>query len=90
MRKPVAAFLLLASVIRWTAASAAEIKVLTAGAFKTVVMAVMPDFEKQSGNQVIVDRQVLADLQAAMSNANADRSVIDRCGGDPPRVWVPE
>ncbi len=71
MRKPVAAFLLLASVIGWTAASAAEIKVLTAGAFKTVVMAVMPDFEKQSGNQVIVDNDTAGGLARRIAAGEA-------------------
>jgi molybdate transport system substrate-binding protein len=37
------------------AASAAEIKVLTTGAFKSVVMALVPEFEKQTGHKVVVD-----------------------------------
>lgn len=36
------------------AASAAEIRVLTAGAFKPVVAAAAPDFEKRTGNTVVV------------------------------------
>ena len=38
-----------------SAASAAEVKVLTAGAFKQVVLALVPDFEKQTGTKVLVD-----------------------------------
>ena len=33
----------------------AEIKVLTAGAFKPVVVALAPDFEKRSGHRLIID-----------------------------------
>ena len=36
-------------------ASAAEVKVLTAGAFKQVVLALAPNFEKQTGNKVVID-----------------------------------
>ena len=35
-------------------AAAAEIKVLTAGAFKQVLLALVPEFEKQTGHKVIV------------------------------------
>ena len=33
-------------------AAATEIKVLTAGAFKQVLLALLPDFEKQTGHHV--------------------------------------
>ena len=36
-------------------ANASEIKVLTAGAYKQVVLALVPDFEKQTGHKVVVD-----------------------------------
>jgi molybdate transport system substrate-binding protein len=36
-------------------ATAAEIKVLTAGAFKQVVLALVPGFEKHTGHKVTVD-----------------------------------
>ena len=42
------------SVCASISASAAEVKVLTAGAFKEVVLALVPDFEKQTGNKVVV------------------------------------
>jgi len=35
--------------------SAGEVKVLTAGAFKQVVVALVPDFERQTGNKVAID-----------------------------------
>src|SRR5450830_380878 len=44
-------------------ATATEIKVLTAGAFKQVVLALVPDFEKQTGNKVIVDNDTAGGLK---------------------------
>lgn len=43
-------------------ATAAEIKVLTTGAFKPVVMALVPDFEKQTGHKVTVDNGTVGEL----------------------------
>jgi molybdate transport system substrate-binding protein len=43
-------------------AAAAEIKVLTAGAFKQVVVALVPEFEKQTGHKVIVDNDTAGGL----------------------------
>ncbi len=43
--------------------SAAEVKVLTAGAFKQVVLALVPDFEKQTGHKVIVDNDTAGELK---------------------------
>jgi molybdate transport system substrate-binding protein len=43
-------------------AGAAEIKVLTAGAFKQVVVALVPDFEKQTGHKVTVDNETVGGL----------------------------
>jgi molybdate transport system substrate-binding protein len=42
--------------------SAAEVKVLTAGAFKQVVLAVVPEFEKQTGYKVTVDNDTVGGL----------------------------
>ena len=42
---------------------AAEVKVLTAGAFKQVVLALVPDFEKQTGNKVVVDNDTAGGLK---------------------------
>jgi molybdate transport system substrate-binding protein len=44
-------------------ATAAEIKVLTAGAFKQVLLALVPDFEKQSSHKVIVDNGTAGQLK---------------------------
>ena len=43
-------------------ATAAEIKVLTAGAFKPVVVALAADFEKQTGHKLVVDNDTAGAL----------------------------
>jgi molybdate transport system substrate-binding protein len=58
--------LLLASavgaVLCTTAAQAAELKLLTAGAFKSTVLALLPEYEKTSGNKVLVDNDTAGAL----------------------------
>jgi molybdate transport system substrate-binding protein len=54
MRIILAAALLTAAVLGIRPASAIEVKVLTTGAFKPVVMALVPEFEQQSGDKVVV------------------------------------
>jgi molybdate transport system substrate-binding protein len=57
--------------------SAAEVKVLTAGAFKQVVLALVPDFEKQTGNKVIVDNDTAGGLKKRIEGGEAfDVAVI--------------
>jgi molybdate transport system substrate-binding protein len=43
-------------------ATAAEIKVLTAGAFKQVLLALVPEFERQTGHKVIVENATVGAL----------------------------
>ena len=43
-------------------AAAVEIKVLTAGAFKQVLLAMVPDFEKQTGHKVTVQNDTVGAL----------------------------
>jgi molybdate transport system substrate-binding protein len=43
-------------------AGAAEIKVLTTGAFKQVVVALVPEFEKATGHKVVVDNGTVGQL----------------------------
>src|SRR3989441_9093897 len=58
-------------------ASAAEVKVLTAGAFKQVVLALVPDFEKQSGNKVVIDNDTAGGLKKRIESGEAfDVAVI--------------
>jgi molybdate transport system substrate-binding protein len=45
-----------------TQATAAEIKVLTTGAFKQVVVALVPEFEKATGHKVVVDNGTVGQL----------------------------
>lgn len=52
-------------------ASAAEVKVLTAGAFKQVVLALVPDFEKQTGNKVVVDNDTAGGLKTRIESGEA-------------------
>ena len=48
-------------------APAAEIKVLTAGAFKPVVTALVPEFEKQTGHKVTVENDTAGALTKRIS-----------------------
>lgn len=58
-------------------ASAAEVKVLTAGAFKQVVLALAPNFEKQTGNKVVVDNDTAGGLKKRIEGGAAfDVAVI--------------
>ena len=58
--------LLLASVVGaalcTTASRAAELKLLTAGAFKATVLALLPEYEKMSGNKVLVENDTAGAL----------------------------
>jgi molybdate transport system substrate-binding protein len=57
--------------------AAAEIKVLTAGAFKQVVLALIPDFEKQTGHKVTVDNDTAGGLKKRIEGGEAfDVAVI--------------
>jgi molybdate transport system substrate-binding protein len=52
-------------------AAAAEVKVLTAGAFKEVVVALVPDFEKQTGHKVTVDNGTTGQLTKRINGGEA-------------------
>jgi molybdate transport system substrate-binding protein len=52
-------------------AAAAEIKVLTAGAFKQVLLAVLPDFEKQTGHKVTVENDTVGALSKRIEGGEA-------------------
>src|SRR5258708_26309389 len=43
-------------------AACAEIKVLSAGAFKQVLLALLPEFEQQTGHKVTVDNDTVGAL----------------------------
>jgi molybdate transport system substrate-binding protein len=51
--------------------AAAEIKVLTAGAFKQVLLALVPEFEKQTGHKVIVENATVGVLTKRIGGGEA-------------------
>src|SRR5437763_9111610 len=58
-------------------AAAAEIKVLTAGAFKQVLLALLPDFEKQTGHHVRVDNDTVGALAKRIdAGENFDLAIL--------------
>jgi molybdate transport system substrate-binding protein len=58
-------------------AQAAEIKVLTAGAYKAVLVALVPEFEKSTGHKVVLDNDTAGALQKRISGGEAfDLAVI--------------
>lgn len=57
-------------------ATAAEIKVLTAGAFKPVVLALAPEFERQTGHRLSVDNDTAGALVRRISGGEAFDLVV--------------
>src|SRR5262252_489527 len=57
-------------------AGAVEIKVLTAGAFKQVLLAVVPQYEKQTGNTVKVENDTVGGLVKRIEGGDAFDVVI--------------
>ena len=57
-------------------ASAAEIKVLTTGVFKPVVLALVPEFEKQTGHKVTVDNGTAGQLKTRIEGGEAFDIVV--------------
>jgi len=51
--------------------AAADVKVLTAGAFKQIVLAVMPQFERESGHKVVVDNDTVGALVKRIEGGEA-------------------
>jgi molybdate transport system substrate-binding protein len=52
-------------------AQAAELKLLTTGAFKQVVLALMPDFERETGNKVLVVNDTAGGVKARIEKGEA-------------------
>jgi molybdate transport system substrate-binding protein len=64
-------------------AACAEIKVLTAGAFKQVLLAMLPEFERQSGHKVIVDNDTVGALTKRIEAGETfDLAVLTPTGVD--------
>ena len=58
------------------AAEASDVKVLTAGAFKQVVLAMQPEFEKQTGFKIVVDNDTVGGLAKRIEGGEAFDVVI--------------
>ncbi len=65
-------------------ALAAEIKVLTAGAFKPVVLEVVPEFERQTGHKVTVENDTVGGLAKRIAGGEAfDLAVLSPAALEP-------
>src|SRR5580704_6497817 len=62
---------LFAATIAMPGAAAADIKVLTAGAFKQVVLAMVPEFEKTSGHKATLDNDTVGALAKRIAGGEA-------------------
>jgi len=70
MRLPIALTVFLA-IFAAGESSAAEVKILTAGAFKPVVMALAPAFEQQSGHKLVIDNDTAGGLLRRIGGGEA-------------------
>jgi molybdate transport system substrate-binding protein len=59
-----------------SSAKAAEIKVLTAGAYKQVVVALQPDFEKRTGHKLTIDNDTVGALAKRIDGGEAFDVVV--------------
>jgi molybdate transport system substrate-binding protein len=66
-----AALLLAAMAFMGSRAAAADIKVLTAGAFKQIVVALAPEFEKQTGHKVTIENETVGALVKKIEGGEA-------------------
>jgi molybdate transport system substrate-binding protein len=66
-----AAILLAAIAFAGSRATAAEIKVLTAGAFKQIVVALAPEFEKQTGHKLTIENDTVGALVKKIDGGEA-------------------
>src|SRR5947208_14562308 len=65
-------------------AGAAEIKVLTAGALKPLVMALAPEFERATGHRVLVESDTAGALAKRVAAGEAvDVLIVTQAGVDP-------
>jgi molybdate transport system substrate-binding protein len=69
--------LALAFAIACTSVHAAEVKILTAGAMKAVVLELVPQFEKETGHKAVVDNDTAGGLAKRIEGGEAfDLAVI--------------
>ena len=67
---------LMGVVLSMGAAQAAEIKILTAGAFKPVVSALAPSFEKMTGHKLIIENDTAGALTKRIESGEAFDAVF--------------
>lgn len=67
---------LAAAMVAAGVAAAAEIKVLSAGAYRQVLGAMAPDFEKRTGHKLVVDRGTVGQLVKRIEDGEAFDFVI--------------
>jgi molybdate transport system substrate-binding protein len=87
MQRIVVAVAVAVSLIAATGAKAAEIKLMHAGAFTQVLLAIVPEFEKQTGHRVIFHRDTVGALTKRIEGGETfdvavlTPSVIDSLAG---------
>src|SRR6478672_8292031 len=59
-----------------TGAQAAEVKILTAGAMKAVVLELVPQFEKETGHKAVVDNDTAGGLAKRIEGGEAFDAVV--------------
>lgn len=74
--RPVAAALLLASLAAASPAAGDELRVLSAGAFRKVVDAMAPAFQRQTGHTLAIDNGTVGQLSARIEKGEAFDLVI--------------
>lgn len=75
-RRLLASALAFLAVLLPAAAGAAEIKVLTAGAFKQVLLAAQPAFEQRTGHRLTIDNDTAGALQKRIAAGEAFDVVV--------------
>src|SRR6185437_13580921 len=71
-----AALLAVTLSLAMPAANAAEVKVLTAGAFRQVVDALVPNYERHTGNHVMIDNDTTGGLKKRIAGGEAFDIVV--------------
>lgn len=69
-------YLLFICVLTATAAQAADIKVLTAGAYKPVLVALQPEFERRTGHKLTIENDTAGALQKRIAGGEAFDLVV--------------
>src|SRR4029077_1386699 len=64
-----------------TGAQAAEVKILTTGAMKAVVLELVPQFEKETGHKAVVDNDTAGGVSRRIEAGEAFDVVVNTPGG---------